>query len=146
MIVLSSDRVVKDLLEKRSGIYSSRPDMYILRELSGGNNRVTFMPYSDEWRLVRKIYHGTLNVKAATSYVPYQNLESTQLLAALLESPELFEDHIKRYTHSQMTQIVFGYRTTSIDDLNLKQFFRSFEEVMMAAMGPLRLCWTCFRC
>lgn len=135
MIVISSDRVVKDLLEKRSGIYSSRPDMYIMRELSGGDNRITFMPYGEEWRLVRKIYHNTLNVKAATSYVPYQELESVQLLAALLDSPELYEDHIKRYTHSQMTQIVFGYRTTSIDDPHLKQFFKSFEAVMMAALG-----------
>jgi hypothetical protein len=29
MIVLSSDQAIKDLLDKRSAIYSSRPDMYI---------------------------------------------------------------------------------------------------------------------
>lgn len=29
MIVLSSDRAVKDLLDKRSNIYSSRPDFYL---------------------------------------------------------------------------------------------------------------------
>lgn len=135
IIVISSARVVKDLLEKRSGIYSSRPDMYIMRELSGGNTRVTFMPYSDEWRLVRKIYHGTLDIKAAKSYAPYQDLESTQLLAAMLDAPALFEDHIKRYSHSLATQIAFGYRVTSIDDPNLKQFFQSFEQVMIAASG-----------
>lgn len=135
MIVISSDRVVKDLLEKRSGIYSSRPDMYIMRALSGGDTRVTFMPYGEEWRLVRKIYHNTLNVKDSSSYVPYQDLESTQLLAGLLEAPGLYEDHIKRFMHSQTTQIVFGYRITSIDDPNLKQFFRSFEAVMVAALG-----------
>jgi hypothetical protein len=36
MIVLSSDQAVKDLLDKRSGIYSSRPDMYIGKIISGG--------------------------------------------------------------------------------------------------------------
>lgn len=35
MIVLSSDQAVKDLLDKRSGIYSSRPDMYLGRIASG---------------------------------------------------------------------------------------------------------------
>lgn len=135
IIVLSSDRIVKELMVKRSGIYSSRPDMEMMRELSGGNNRVTFMPYGEEWRFVRKIYHNTLDVKAANSYVPYQDLESKQLLADVLDSPELFEGHIKRYTHSQTTQIVFGFRTTSIDDSNLKQFFASFEEVIIAAQG-----------
>lgn len=35
-IVLSSDIAVKDLLDKRSGIYSSRPGMYISGLASGG--------------------------------------------------------------------------------------------------------------
>jgi hypothetical protein len=35
MIVLSSDQAVKDLLDKRSGIYSSRPDLYIGKIASG---------------------------------------------------------------------------------------------------------------
>ena len=36
MIVLSSDQAIKDLLDKRSGIYSSRPEMYIGQIVSGG--------------------------------------------------------------------------------------------------------------
>lgn len=37
MIVLSSDQAIKELLDKRSNIYSSRPDMYMARIVSGGN-------------------------------------------------------------------------------------------------------------
>jgi hypothetical protein len=36
MIVLSTDQAIKDLLDKRSNIYSSRPEMYLGRILSGG--------------------------------------------------------------------------------------------------------------
>jgi hypothetical protein len=36
MVVLSSDQAIKDLLDKRSGIYSSRPDMYLGQIVSGG--------------------------------------------------------------------------------------------------------------
>lgn len=36
MIVLTSDQAIKDLLDKRSNIYSSRPDMYLTNILSGG--------------------------------------------------------------------------------------------------------------
>lgn len=35
-VVLSSDVAIKDLLDKRGGIYSSRPDMYISSVASGG--------------------------------------------------------------------------------------------------------------
>lgn len=37
MIVLSSDLAVKDLMDKRSNIYSDRPDMYMMKIISGGN-------------------------------------------------------------------------------------------------------------
>lgn len=42
MIVLSSDRAVKDLLDKRSGIYSSRSEFY-LGNLVSGYLRVVLM-------------------------------------------------------------------------------------------------------
>jgi hypothetical protein len=36
MIVLSSDQAIKDLLDKRGNIYSSRPEMYLGQIISGG--------------------------------------------------------------------------------------------------------------
>lgn len=43
MIVLSSDEVVKDLLDRRSGNYSDRPDMYIGQEVASGGLRLVVM-------------------------------------------------------------------------------------------------------
>ena len=37
MVVLSTDEAIKDLLDKRSNIYSSRPDMYLGQVVSGNN-------------------------------------------------------------------------------------------------------------
>jgi hypothetical protein len=45
------------------------------------------------------------------------------MLVGLLESPDLFIDHIRRYTNSLTTQMIFGFRTTSIDDPKLVQLF-----------------------
>lgn len=58
--------------------------------------------------------------------------------------PELFVDHIKRYTHSQTTQLVFGYRMTSIDDPRMKQFFQSFQEVVDAASNTAAVLFDLF--
>ncbi|CAN9193775.1 unnamed protein product [Alternaria alternata] len=126
MIVLSTDQAIKDLLDKRSNIYSSRPDMY-LGQVVSGNNRMLLMEYGDTWRMVRKVVHNNLNVKAARTYVPYQDLENKAMLMGLLEKPELFADHIRRYTNSLTTQMIFGFRTTSINDPKLKQLFHGFE-------------------
>lgn len=126
MIVLNSDQAVKDLLDKRSGIYSSRPEMYIGQLVSGGL-RMLLMEYGSTWRMIRKIVHNSLNIKVAKTYVPYQDLENKAMLMGLLEAPELFIDHINRYTNSLTTQMIFGFRTTSIHDPKLKQLYSGFE-------------------
>lgn len=52
LIVLSSDQAVKDLLDKKSAIYSDRQDMYIGQELCSGGLRVLMMvsPF-DSWKI-----------------------------------------------------------------------------------------------
>lgn len=43
VIVLSSDKAVKDLLDKRSGKYSHRQDMYMGQTIGSGGLRVLMM-------------------------------------------------------------------------------------------------------
>lgn len=43
LIVLSSDEAVKELLDKRSGIYSHRQEMYIGQTLCSGDLRLLMM-------------------------------------------------------------------------------------------------------
>jgi hypothetical protein len=43
LIVLSSDQAVKDLLDKKSSIYSDRPDMFIGQKIASGNLRLVVM-------------------------------------------------------------------------------------------------------
>ncbi|OTA84711.1 hypothetical protein M434DRAFT_377643 [Hypoxylon sp. CO27-5] len=125
MIVLSSDQAIKDLLDKRSNIYSSRPETY-LGNIVSGDQRMLLMEYGDRWRVPRKLVHNSLNIKAARTYVPYQDLENKAMLLAFLENPDHFADHIRRYANSLTTQMLFGFRTVSIDDLKLKRLFRAF--------------------
>lgn len=73
--------------------------------------------------MIRKIVHNNLNIKAARTYVPYQDLENKNMLVGMLEKPNLFIDHIRRYANSLTTQMIFGFRTPDIDDPKLKQLF-----------------------
>lgn len=67
--------------------------------------------------------HNILNIKAAVTYVPYQDLENNVMLKGFLDTPEDFHSHIRRYTFSLSTQIIFGYRSPDIRDPNLQQLF-----------------------
>ncbi|ETR99696.1 putative cytochrome P450 [Trichoderma reesei RUT C-30] len=128
-IVLSSDVAVKDLLDRRSSIYSGRPELYMGQEIMSGGYRPLFMGNNSVWKMVRKLAHGLLSVKVSRTYVPYQDLEVRAMLMGLLESPGDFLNHIRRYTTSLTTQMAFGYRTPESDDKNLLEMFENFEEL-----------------
>lgn len=145
MIVLNSDLVIKDLVDKRGAIYSSRPEAYIAQDILSGGLRVLFMVYmsypvgmhfleyvliltifqpnSGVWTKSRKLAHRILNVSVARTYVPYQDLENKGMLLGFLESPDNFISHLRRYTASLTTQMTFGFRTATMHDPRFKEAF-----------------------
>ncbi|KAI4851001.1 cytochrome P450 [Aureobasidium sp. EXF-8845] len=128
LVVLSSDQAVKDLLDKRSAIYSARPDMYISQELCSGGLRFLMMEYGPTWRYFRKMCHALLNVTVAKTYVPYQLLENKQMLYEMLVSPDRCLQNIRRYSNALTTTMIFGWRTPTYEDDKLKQLFEGFAE------------------
>ncbi|KAH8649736.1 putative cytochrome P450 [Tricladium varicosporioides] len=128
LIVLSSDEAVKDLLDRRSGIYSHRQEMYIGQTLCSGDLRLLMMGYGPRWRAFRKMVHGLLNVSTAKSYVPYQMLENKQMLYEMLNQPDRFLESIRRYSNALTTTMVFGWRTPTYEDNKMKQLFDGFAE------------------
>lgn len=73
--------------------------------------------------MIHKMVHGILNIKSAITYVPYQDLENKILLQNLLDTPEDVLFHIRRFTYSLSTQMIFGYRCIDNKDPNLLQLF-----------------------
>ncbi|KAH6842954.1 cytochrome P450 [Chaetomium sp. MPI-CAGE-AT-0009] len=127
-IVITSDQVVKDLLEKRSRIYSSRPESYLAYNVLSNGLRMSGMKYGDTWRMSRRLMHNMLHMDAAKAYTPYQDLECKQMLADLLDRPEQYADHLKRFTNSLTTQMVYGFRIVDIHDPRLVQFYSGFAK------------------
>jgi cytochrome P450 len=88
----------------------------------------------------RKLVHSLLNVTTSRSYVSYQLLENKQMLHDLLAQPEDFPKHIKRYANALTTTMVFGWRTPTYEDENMKQLFEGFSEFAdLNQTGPAAL-------
>lgn len=69
--------------------------------------------------MIRKMLHNTLHANTAKSYIPYQILENQRMLIDFLDTPDRFIAHIRRFTHSLSTQMIFGFRTIDVDDPKL---------------------------
>ncbi|KAH6985114.1 cytochrome P450 [Ilyonectria destructans] len=108
VVVLASGEMIKNVVDKRSGNYADRPDLYMQEVWEG--SRIIMRGYDALWKVERKLYHQFLNINKAARYVPYQDLETRQLCYDLLSNPDDFENLITRSTLSVATSMAYGFR------------------------------------
>ncbi|OAL49782.1 putative cytochrome P450 [Pyrenochaeta sp. DS3sAY3a] len=140
IVVLSSDVAVKEVLDKQSSITNERGDHYVGHDVLSGGERMLLMPTGAKWRLQRKLMQRALHINVAHTYLPYMNLESKQMLFGLLNHPNDFLYHIKRYTNSLSTSIAYGLRTPRYDDPTMRRFLHGLEyftEIMQTSTAAL---------
>ncbi|KAJ7627403.1 cytochrome P450 [Roridomyces roridus] len=116
MIVLNTEQVAVDLLNKRSAIYSDRPQ-FTLYEMIGWSTTLSLMPYGKRFNVHRQLHNAYLNRTKCREYRPMQTLEARTLAKNLLESaPDKYNKLVNRFSTGVISQIVAGHRICSDDD------------------------------
>ncbi|KAK1761650.1 cytochrome P450 [Phialemonium atrogriseum] len=120
-IWLNDAWTASEILDKRAGIYSSRPRMVVFAELGAGQsnmvNMYTTTPEERErWRIHRKLMHHAVGTQSIRRYRDFQNDESKLVAHELLSSPADYVKHFERYATSVVSIIGFGRRVESFND------------------------------
>lgn len=98
VLILNSGKSALDLLETRSAIYSDRPKAWMLGVLAGRELAVFTVSFlHPRFKTYRKLLHAGLNPRAVREYSGIQMQETRTLLKGLVQTPENFVAHIKRY-------------------------------------------------
>ncbi|KJZ71168.1 hypothetical protein HIM_09423 [Hirsutella minnesotensis 3608] len=118
LILLGNHEVTKDLLEKRSALYSSRPPLAVAADCVAKNFGAALLPYGPRWRQFHKIQLSLLNSRKSRLYQPVQDLESRQLLYNLL-STNNFEHQLYRFSSSLIFMLLYGQRFSKGDEPDL---------------------------
>jgi cytochrome P450 len=99
-IVLTDPRLVKQLVDKKSSIYSSRPTSYVADLITGGDHLLV-MKYGNMWRSFRKIIHQHfMESMVEKEHIQLQNAEAVQMMKDFATNPEQHMLHPKRYSNS----------------------------------------------
>jgi len=99
-IVLSDPRLVKQLVDKKSSIYSNRPASYVA-DLITGSDHLLVMNYGNTWRAFRKLIHQHfMESMVEKEHIVLQNAEAVQMLKDFATHPEHHMLHPKRYSNS----------------------------------------------
>ncbi|KAF7299262.1 Cytochrome P450 [Mycena indigotica] len=115
LIIVNSAKIADDLFEKRSRIYSDRPD-YPMLNLMGWEFNFAFMRYGDNWRQHRRLMHQFLRLAAVPAYHPVQVKKSHDLLRIFLSHPKDFYVHLQTYAAAIIMATVYGYDIAPVGD------------------------------
>ncbi|KAH7929991.1 cytochrome P450 [Leucogyrophana mollusca] len=126
MIIVNSERAAKVLLDQRSHIYSDRPEIPTTGPFGLAWNSVIFR-YGPKWRLHRRIFHQAVRPDAALAFRPMQMQKGYQLLKAMLEAPEDYQDHFHHHSGAIIMSAVYNYDTAPHNDPFVKLIERSIE-------------------
>ncbi|KAK7037753.1 hypothetical protein VNI00_010714 [Paramarasmius palmivorus] len=107
IVVLSSVKVVNDLFEKRSRIYSGRPNEDIVA-IAEWDFNLGLLNYSDAWRKGRSMYQQEFRPNAIVQLRPALQERVSTFMKKLCKSPEDFMDHIDLLSASLGLKIIYG--------------------------------------
>ncbi|RGP61683.1 cytochrome p450 [Fusarium sporotrichioides] len=128
-VVLNSYKHVKALYDERGAIYSSRANAYLANEILCPNEiHILLMQYGKEWRKQRKILQSLLSVSVVDKLLPLQEAETTQTMFQLLQDPDGYYDHIRRYTTAVILASVYGQRGSSFNHPNVQALYHAQDQ------------------
>ncbi|KAM7215503.1 Cytochrome P450 [Rhypophila decipiens] len=110
-IFLNSTRVVTEIITKRGSATSTRAPLPVSSGIMSLDKRSLLLP-QELWQEPRRALHSLLNASSLKQYGPWQELESTQMMAEYLSRPDLWYKHHYRYANGVIHRIVLGERLT----------------------------------
>ncbi|KAL4794669.1 cytochrome P450 [Aspergillus venezuelensis] len=127
--VITDRTLVKELLDKRSAIYSSRPRSHIGQDLITRGDHLLVMNNNDTWRLFRKTVNQHFKASMCESnHMRVVEAEHTQMMHDFLVHPERHMLHTKRAINSIIMSLLFGIRTPSPDTQHMADLYEIMEK------------------
>ncbi|KAH6644190.1 putative cytochrome P450 oxidoreductase [Boeremia exigua] len=129
MAVITDRRLVKEVVDRKSAIYSHRPHSYVSHELITRGNHLLVMHYGNKWRTFRRLVHQHLMESMVDSqHLDIVNAEAIQMVRDYLLKPKDHMLHPKRYSNSITNSIVYGIRTPDEQSNNMQRLYKLMEE------------------
>ncbi|KAG2141287.1 cytochrome P450 [Suillus clintonianus] len=114
-IIINSEAIARELLDKRSAIYSDRP-VIRTNELYGLAFNTVLLPYGETLRRHRRIYHQILGAEASGSYHEMYSRHANELVVNLLDPNSDPQALTQVFTGSLIMAATYGYSAHGNED------------------------------
>ncbi|RDX49720.1 cytochrome P450 [Lentinus brumalis] len=111
IIVVDTMEAAKELLDRRSSIYSDRPRMIMLNELAGFGWNFGSMDYGEDWRMCRKMTHQEFHATPFKKYRPILAKEAYNLVRRLVNDRGFrVPVHLKHMVGANIMEVTYGIK------------------------------------
>ncbi|KAF9451141.1 cytochrome P450 [Macrolepiota fuliginosa MF-IS2] len=138
IVIINDAWVAKELLEKRSALYSSRPHVTMLRDVIGANEYFAMMPYGDEWRNHRRLFQQYFSPKTLSrDQERIREFVRKALLPNLYQNPRHVCDHVHGCMGGLSLSLTYGLPVLRNRDPLIQQSEETFT-ASTSAVSPGR--------
>ncbi|KAL2784224.1 cytochrome P450 [Aspergillus keveii] len=119
LIILNDAKIALELLEKRSAIYSDRPELPFC-QLCGMGDTVLMQGYGKRLQTYRKYIHREMGSAATVArFNQTQEIEVRRFLVRLLDAPQDLPGHARGLAGAFILKVLYGYHMdyTRVDPL-----------------------------
>ncbi|KAF9234667.1 cytochrome P450 [Melanogaster broomeanus] len=137
VIIINSEKVARALLDRRSNIYSDRPNLVTRVPLTsyGWAFHFAWQPYGEQWRTRRKFLHQFFRAEASLDYHPIQLKKARQLVLDLVKSPGDYPIHLQRFSAAIIMSLLYDYEISPGKD-HFVELFERGASVAFKALLP----------
>jgi cytochrome P450 len=126
--VITDRRLVRDMLDRKSAIYSARPHSYVSHDIITSGDHLLIMHYGDLWRKFRRVLHPFFMESAVDkSHLALVDAEQVAMLKDFLDKPGEHMVHTKRTSNSIIMSLVVGARTPDATTPHMRDLYNVME-------------------
>ncbi|TBU32655.1 cytochrome P450 [Dichomitus squalens] len=128
-VILNSEKHPKEMLEKKSSIYSSRPVIAFGGELVGWKRILVLQPYGNTFREHRRMIFQLIGSKKNMArFVPLVDAKTRDFITEVYREPESLLKHIRKCAGAIILMMSYGYQIKDEGDPLVELVNRALEQ------------------
>ncbi|KAF9807676.1 hypothetical protein IEO21_08134 [Rhodonia placenta] len=131
IVVINSATVARELLDRRSSIYSGRPHLVCAVSFAGYDRMLLLQPYGDELRQQRRLISQTLSMSTIGKYYDIQEAAARRLVLGVIDNPSPLEGQIKTHIASIIMLVTYGYAVKGTEDVFVEGAIEIMENLSL---------------
>ncbi|KAF9489406.1 cytochrome P450 [Pleurotus eryngii] len=117
IMILNDPKYAVDMLDKKSKIYSDRPQLIMAGDLVGWGAGPALIPFGKTWSEYRKLFAGFMGTRAKVdAFDDILNEETHRFLKSVVGKPDKWVEHAFKFAGSIVLTLTYGYKASSQED------------------------------